>query len=136
VVKVLNHTGVPLTIFHVNDVTMDEGGTFFLRGETPTEPVVVLPPEPRGAVKPPRMFIREVLSVGTEDISVFAVSGDQPNAKRPEFYRMDGTYWIVSRERAMAMREKGEYLGDILVPGRPVHKRDGTIVGYAEFAPA
>lgn len=134
--RLLNHTGVPLTFFHTNDVTMDEGGVFFLRGETPTEQVTVLPVEPRGTVKPPRMVIREVLSVGVEDISVFAVSYNQPDAARPEFYRMDDTYWIVSRERAQALREKGEYLRDILTPGRPVYLQDGTIIGYADLAPA
>ncbi len=134
--RLLNHTGVPLTLYHTNDVTMDEGGVFFLRGDAPTEQVTVLPPEPRGEVKPPKMVIREVLDAGTEEISVFAVSYNQPDAKRPEFYRMEGTYWIVSRERARALREKGEYLRDILTPGRPVYKWDGTIIGYADLAPA
>lgn len=134
--KVLNHTGVPLTIFHSNDVVMGPGGTMFLREGGPTEPTVNLPAEDIGEPPPPRMVIRQVLDIDESQVSVFKVSYNQPNAYRPEFYRMDDTYWLVSRERAMAMREKGEYLGDILVPGRPVHKRDGTIVGYAEFAPA
>ena len=132
--RILNHTGVPLILIHTNDVIMDGRGTLILRDGTIRNPTLVFPPESGGHLKPPKMVIREVLDVDTGEISVFRVSFNQNQAQRPEFYRLDNTYWVVSREQGVALKAKGEYTLDILTPGRPVHKQDGTIVGYADLA--